>query len=133
MSTTRRIVAVGSNMLGDRDEFRSRVLRMADITPFPRQADRGERRTGYALDESEGGLCIQLDATVPVGSMLRVVLNDFDGSSLRDEVVRVAWCRARSGGRFNVGLEVIHQRTSNELLCVQHAERRAEFVVLQHD
>lgn len=133
MSSTRRILAVGTNMLGNRNEFRSRVLRMAEVTPFPREADRGERRTGYALDESDGGLCIQLDSPVAEGSMLRVVLNDFDGNPLRDEIVRVAWCRARSGGRFNAGLEVIHERTSEPLLCVQHAEQKTAIEVLQHD
>ena len=127
---TRRVVAVGSNMLGDRSEFRSKVLRMADITPFPREATRGTRRSGYALDESDSGFCLQLEAPVQVGAMLRVVLNDFDGQALRDEIVRVAWCRPRKGGRFNAGLEILHERGNEELLCVQHAERRTEVPVL---
>jgi hypothetical protein len=130
---TRCIVAAGSNMLGDRTEFRSRVLRMAEITPFPREANQGSHRTGYALDESDGGLCLQLKTPVAVGAMLRVVLNDFDGNALRDEIVRVAWCRPRTGGRFNAGLEILHERSDDELLCVQHATRRTEVPVLGRD
>lgn len=130
---TRRVVVVGSNMLGDRSEFRSKVLRMAEITPFPREATRGAHRSGYALDESDGGFCLQLEAPVVVGSMLRVVLNNFDGQALRDEIVRVAWCRPRKGGRFNAGLEILHERSDEELLCVQHAGRRTEVPVLQRD
>lgn len=133
MSMTRRVVAVGSNMFSERNEFRSRVLRLAEITPFPRDANRSASRIGYALDESESGLCLQIEAAVEVGSILRVVLNDFDGNALRDEVVRVAWCRARTGGRYNAGVEILDEHSDRGLLCVQHASRRTEVAIEQRD
>ena len=133
MSMTRRVVAVGSNMFSERNEFRSRVLRLAEITPLPRGAEHGAKRTAYALDESESGLCLQIEAPVEVGSMLRVILNDFDGNALRDEVVRVAWCRARTGGRYNAGVEIIHEHSVRELLCGEHASRRTEVAIERRD
>ena len=124
--------AVAREALGDRSEPRREILRFAEITAFPRDARDTAPHTGFALDESASGLCLQLDAPVPEGSLLRATLRDFDGRLLREEIVRVAWCRARSGGRYNAGLAVVDE-SGDELLCIRHARRRTEVAVSRPD
>ena len=111
--------------LDERGELRQQVLRVAEVASFPRDSQGEGTRTGFALDESASGLCLQLQAAVPVGALLRVTLRDFNGHTTREEIVRVAWCRARSGGRYNAGLEVV-DGPSDATLCVQDARRRDE-------
>ena len=108
-----------------RGEAREQVLRVAEVAHFPRNSRDEGTRTGLALDESSSGLCVQFGAPVLVGSLLRVTLRNFDGKTTREEIVRVAWCRARFGGRYNAGLEVVDE-PSDETLCVEHTRRRAE-------
>jgi len=121
-----------SGQLDERVEPREQILRVAEIAPFPRNSTNDVPSTGFALDESESGLCLQLEAPVPVGVLLRITLRDFDGLTKREEIVRVAWCRARSGGRYNAGLEVAEE-TAEQRLCVQHAVRRSEIDIGRND
>ena len=118
--------------LDERSELRTQVLRVAEVAPFPRDSRDGGARTGFALDESSSGLCLQLEAPVVVGRLLRVTVRDFDGRTTREEIVRVAWCRARTGGRYNAGLQVVDE-SSDEALCVEHARRRSEVDVSKPD
>jgi len=121
-----------------RAEARGPSLRVAEITPFPRGA--GGARIGglasaFALDESASGVCVSLDAQVPVGALLRVVLRGFDDVTVRDEIVRVAWCAPREHGRWALGAERVcdgpESRTGRPPgpatgeLEVQHAARRS--------
>lgn len=116
--------------LDERSERRDPVLRVADIAPFPRDAKTECPSTGFALDESPSGLCLQVDGVLPKDALLRVTLRDFDGRTTREEIVRVIWCRPRAGGRYNAGLEVVTE-AGEERLCVQHAQRRARVEVGQ--
>ena len=118
--------------LDERDEPREQVLRIADITPFPRETAADGPRTGFALDESASGMCLQLEMPVPPGALLRVSLRNFDGASAPERIVRVVWCRARSGGRYNAGLEAVDDG-NDELLCVEHARRSTEVDVGRPD
>ncbi len=111
-----------------REEPRQQVLRVAEVTRFPRDASGDGPRNGFALDESESGLCLRLEAPVPVGALLRVTLRDFDGNTRREAIVRVAWCHPRAGGRYNAGLAVVDEQ-NDERLWVQHAARATEVAV----
>jgi hypothetical protein len=121
---TSKSEAMEPGQLDERAEPREQVLRVADVAPFPSDANGEPPGTGFALDESASGLCLQLETAVSEGALLRVKLRDFDGRIAREEIVRVAWCRTREGGRYNVGLEVVDEK--DELLCSQRAQRRAE-------
>jgi len=85
-------------------------------------------RSGLALDETDSGLCLQLEAPVPVQELLQVKLYDFDGRIRREELVRVAWCRPRNGGRYNAGLEVIEDQ-DHQHLHVQHTVRATQIAI----
>ena len=90
---------------GTRRESRRHALRIIDVTPFPRAARAGHVQAGYALDESDSGLCVSLETAVAVGALLRVAQRDARGRTVRNDIVRVAWCRTREKGRFAVGVE----------------------------
>jgi hypothetical protein len=105
---------------------------VAEITAFPRgtrvMGVHG-RMSGFALDESEAGVCLSVDAAIPVGALLRIELRDFDGEIVRDEIVRVAWCRSRDRGRFAIGAELVAESARASApteLTVEHRVRRVQ-------
>lgn len=112
--------------LRERGDLRRPTLRSALLVEFDREAE-GEaaRRRGYTLDESAGGVCIQLDAPVEPGDVFRLELRSLDDEIARAEIARVVWCTARQGGRFNAGLEIVSEREAREgLLHVEHERHR---------
>jgi len=113
-----------------RREARNEVLCVAEVSAFPRSSMGEGTRTGFALDQSASGLCIQLGDSVPLGVLLRVVLRDFEGRVTRESIGRVAWCRATELGRFSIGVEIAESEVNSEdQLLVHHAPHREDVAV----
>ncbi len=128
MQTSNPLYSIDSDSRDGRVELREPVRHLAEVAHFPGDVTGGGPRSGFALDESDSGLCLQLEAPVPVKSLLRVKLRDSDGRIRREEIVRVAWCRPRHGGRYNTGLEVVDEQ-SNQRLRVQHTVRATQIAI----
>jgi len=80
--------------LESRRELRERTVRRVEYTPFPRVGSDTRTRVGFTRDVSASGMALGVDDAFPVGSLLRVIVQQADGRPEFDAVVRVGWCRA---------------------------------------
>jgi len=76
-----------------RTEIREPRVRRVEYTPFPRAGLGTRARVGFTRDLSASGMSLGVDEPLPVGSLLRVIVQQVDGRPDFDAVVRVAWCR----------------------------------------
>jgi hypothetical protein len=90
-----------------RREAREDTVRIVEYAPFPRSDSHRRPRTGFTRDLSKSGMCIGVDESEGVGSLLRVCLRGIDGLPERTAINRVVWCSAERDGRFWVGLELM--------------------------
>lgn len=65
---------------------------VVECCPFPRVSATRGWRVGVARERSATGLRLELDASQPVGSLLRIVLRGIDGGSTLDALGRVTAC-----------------------------------------
>lgn len=80
-----------------RRERRMRTVRQVEFTPFPRVGTDPRTGVGFTRDVSASGLSIGVEQPLPVGSLLRVIVQQVDGRADFDVVARVAWCREAEG------------------------------------
>lgn len=80
--------------LESRRGLRERTVRRVEYTPFPRVGSDTRTRVGFTRDVSAAGMALGVDDAFPVGSLLRVIVQQADGRPDFDAVVRVAWCQA---------------------------------------
>jgi hypothetical protein len=90
-----------------RREARQDTVRIIEYAPFPRSDSLRRPRTGFTRDLSESGMCVGVDESESVGSLLRVCLRGVDGNPERTAINRVVWCSAERDGRFWIGLELM--------------------------
>ena len=98
--------------LDRRGERREATVRQVRFTPFPRAASGAGERVGLRRDASASGMALGADDALPVGSLVRVIVQQVDGRPDHDAVARVAWChedeKARPGApRAWHGLEYL--------------------------
>jgi len=82
--------------LESRMELRERTVRRVEYAPFPRVGSDTRARVGFTRDVSTSGMALGVDEALPVGSLLRIMVQGVDGRPDFDAVARVAWCRAAS-------------------------------------
>jgi hypothetical protein len=63
--------------------------------------------TGFTRDISRSGMCLGVDRSEPIGSLLRLCLRDIEGRSNDACVGRVVWSRSEPDGRHWLGLELL--------------------------
>jgi len=90
-----------------RREAREDTVRIVEFAPFPRSDSHRTPRLGFTRDLSNSGMCIGVDESEAVGSLLRICLRGIDGRVAKVAVHRVVWCNAQRDGRFWLGLEVM--------------------------
>ncbi len=93
-----------------RREERLDVVRRVDYAPYPRARTSQGERVGFTRDLSSSGMCLRIDASEPVGSLLRLSQNEIDGSTTRESIARVVWSAPTVDGGCWVGLAVIEPR-----------------------
>jgi len=84
-----------------RMELREETVRRVEYTTFPRVGANTLTRVGFTRNVSASGMALGVDEVLPVGSLVRVVVQAVDGRPDFDAVARVAWCRTdreRSAG-----------------------------------
>ena len=79
------------------------------IRDSPRSAPERGLRFGFTRDFSVSGMCLGVDASEPVGALLRVTLRSIDGRPDRTAIERVVWCSEARDGRYWLGLERLSQ------------------------
>jgi len=92
---------------GSRREERDEKIRIVEYSCFPRVAPRQRVRVGFTRDISPSGVCLGVDRSEPVGSLLRLSLRDIEGRSSDDCVGRVLWNSNERDGRYWLGLELL--------------------------
>lgn len=86
---------------------RSRVVRIAEYSPYPRVSSEHRRQLGYTRDASPSGMCLGVETPEALGALLQVTVRQVDGAPSHETLARVIWCGPRTGGRFWIGLELI--------------------------
>ena len=76
-----------------RMEIREPTVRRVEYTPFPRVGSDTRMRVGFTRDVSASGMALGVEEPLPVGSLLRVIVQKVDGRPDFDAVARVAWCQ----------------------------------------
>lgn len=92
-----------------RREAREETVRIAEYSCFPRSAPEPGQRFGFTRDFSASGMCLGVDESESVGSLLRVTLRSIDGRPGRTALERVVWCSAARDGRYWLGLEQLSE------------------------
>lgn len=92
-----------------RRERRHEVVRHVEYAPFPRISARQGERVGFTRDISPSGLCLRVEASEPIGSLLRVIASAVDGRPTRESIARVVWCSPTADGAFWLGLSVLER------------------------
>jgi len=92
---------------GSRREERDEKIRIVEYSCFPRVAPPQRARIGFSRDISPSGICLGVDRSEPVGSLLRLSLCDIEGRSSDDCVGRVLWNSNERDGRHWLGLELL--------------------------
>jgi len=93
-----------------RNEPREETVRRVEYTSFPRSAADSRARVGFTRNVSDSGMALGVDEVLPVGTLLRVVVQKPDGAADFDAVARVAWCheaRERSARTPNAWLGMV--------------------------
>lgn len=91
----------GERRVESRMEPRETTVRRVEYTCFPRVGSDTLTRVGFTRNVSASGMALGVEETLPVGSLLRVIVQKVDGRPDFDAVARVAWCqenRDRSPG-----------------------------------
>lgn len=98
-----------SGTLESRREMRERTVRRVEYTPFPRVGSDTRTRVAFTRDASTSGMGLGVEEALPVGTLLRVIVQRADGRPDFDAVARVAWCREAEAGvpRAWLGLAVV--------------------------
>jgi len=76
-----------------RMELREETVRRVEYSAFPRVGSDTATRIGFTRNISPSGMAIGVDDPLPVGTLLRVLVQRADGHPDFDAVARVAWCR----------------------------------------
>ena len=76
-----------------RMERREQTVRRVEYTTFPRVGSNTLTRVGFTRNVSASGMALGVDEVLPVGSLVRVVVQAVDGRPDVDAVARVAWCQ----------------------------------------
>lgn len=92
-----------------RREERSEKIRIVEYSCFPRVAPQQRPRIAFTRDISPSGLCLSVDHSEPVGSLLRLSLRDIEGRGSDYCVGRVVWSSNETDGRHWLGLELLTQ------------------------
>jgi hypothetical protein len=90
-----------------RREVRHPVVRDVEYCRFPRVCADQRPRIGFTRDLSASGLCLRVDVSEPVGSLLRVVVRGIDGAPRREAIARVAWTGPGLDGGHWMGLTLV--------------------------
>ena len=80
-----------------RMERREETVRRVEYTTFPRVGANTRTRVGFTRNVSASGMALGVDEVLPVGSLVRVVVQAVDGRAEFDAVARVAWCQEHRG------------------------------------
>ena len=75
-----------------RMELREEAVRRVEYTSFPRVGADTLTRVGFTRNVSASGMALGVEEVLPVGSLLRVIVQKVDGRPDFDAVARVAWC-----------------------------------------
>ncbi|MDH3213276.1 MAG: PilZ domain-containing protein [Myxococcales bacterium] len=93
-----------------RKESREERLGIVEYTRFPRVAPEQRPRIGFTRDVSGMGMCLGVDDTEPIGSLLRITFRGLDGRAAQPSIHRVVWCSSERDGRYWLGLELLSER-----------------------
>jgi hypothetical protein len=108
-----------------RREQRDELVRIVEYSCFPRVSPQQRQRIGFTRDVSRSGLCLGVDRSEPVGSLLRLSLRDIDGHSSDPRVGRVVWNSSERDGRHWLGLELLTPAPTGCDVRAPSAERGA--------
>ena len=93
-----------------RGETRIEVVRRVEYAPYPRALPSQRERVGFTRDVSASGMCLRLDDSEPLGSLLRVVPSGVDGRPVRESIARVVWSSPTRDGGWWMGLALLEPR-----------------------
>ncbi|HKJ25533.1 MAG TPA: PilZ domain-containing protein [Myxococcota bacterium] len=97
-ATTNRQLSLGlpraekAPRIESRMEPREETVRRVEYSAFPRVGDDTATRIGFTRNVSPSGMAIGVEEPLPVGTLLRVLVQRADGKPDFDAVARVAWC-----------------------------------------
>jgi len=83
----------GPRRVESRREPRQETVRRVEYTAFPRVGSDTGTRVGFTRNVSQSGMALGVEEPLPVGSLVRVVVQHVDGRPDFDAVARVAWAR----------------------------------------
>ena len=81
-----------------RMEAREEAVRRVEYTSFPRVGTDTLTRVGFTRNVSPSGMALGVDEALPVGSLVRVIVQSVDGKPDFGAVARVAWGRESHDG-----------------------------------
>lgn len=76
-----------------RMEPREVTVRRVEYSTFPRVGGDTATRVGYTRNVSPSGMAIGVEEPLPVGTLVRALVQRADGRPDFDAVARVAWCQ----------------------------------------
>jgi len=86
-----------------RRKTRTAEVRLVEFSAFPRASAAQGKAAGFTRDLSASGMCLEVDQSPGVGSLLRITLRSIDGRPTLESIARVVWCTPQGAG-FAVGL-----------------------------
>ncbi len=92
---------------GTRREPREEVVRHVEYYPYPRARSDQGLRIGFTRDICPSGMCVRVDTTERVGSLLRVTLREVDGRPTLESIARIVWSAPAIDGGLWIGLSLV--------------------------
>jgi hypothetical protein len=92
---------------GTRREQREEVVRHVEYYPYPRARSDQCLRIGFTRDLSPSGMCVRVDTSERVGSLLRVTLREVDGRPTLESIARIVWSTPSIDGGLWIGLALV--------------------------
>ena len=112
---------------GTRQERRQEVVRHVEYCPFPRARPDQCLRVGFTRDLSPSGMCVRVDTSERIGSLLRVILRDLDGRPRLESIARISWSSPSADGGHWIGLSLVEPGRARPI-SVRRESRAAKSV-----
>ncbi len=112
---------------GTRRERREEVVRHVEYYPYPRARSDQCLRIGFTRDLSPSGMCVRVDTSERIGSLLRVILRDLDGRPGLESIARISWSSPSADGGHWIGLSLVEPGRARPI-SVRRESRAAKSV-----
>ena len=90
-----------------RADGREDTVQLVHYCRFPRVRSDQSLRAAFTKNVSAEGLCVHVDASEPVGALLRLIPRGVDGEPEAECIGRVAWTRPSADGGTWLGIALL--------------------------